>query len=82
MEVSTLNGPFRAFNPNSFCDRDEAVLLHYVKNELQSVYMQNYAKFNKFCDSDYVEEWNTEQKNKKAEKKIKEEAKKLKEQRN
>ena len=52
--------------------------MHYVKNEKQSEYMTTYREIQRFCDDQHAEQFNLEQKRKKAEKKKREAEKKKK----
>lgn len=78
VEVTALNGPFKAFSPDGACNNPEIALMHYVKNEKQSEYMTTYREIQRFCDDQHAEQFNLEQKRKKAEKKKREAEKKKK----
>ena len=54
--VTSLVPYFRAFKPHNFCNKEETTLLHYVKNENQKIYMDNFKSYGLFCDDDWVVE--------------------------
>ena len=54
MDPVLLNPYFKAFYPHVNCNKDEVVLLHYVKEDLQRQFIENYKNYGTFCDAKWV----------------------------
>ena len=48
-----LNPYFKALGPHFYCNREEVILLHYVKNEYHKKFLANYKDIGLFCDDEW-----------------------------